>query len=75
MQFKLFDMKKYTNKILIALSVILLICNIVIVQRTMSHFSKYTDDSSTTYDEYYYDEDDFPMDEEQFWQLTVDTNN
>jgi len=59
-------MKKYTNKILIALSVILLICNIVIVSKTMSHFSKHTDDSSTTYDEYYYNDDDYPMKEEQF---------
>lgn len=66
MQFKFFDMKKYTNKILIAVSVILLICNIVIVSKMMGQFSKHTDNSSNTYDEYYYNDDDYPMKEEQF---------
>lgn len=59
-------MKKYTNKILIAVGVIILICNIVIVSQMMGQFSKHTDESSTTYDEYYYNDDDYPTNEEQF---------
>lgn len=59
-----FIMKKYTNKILIAVGIIVLICNIVLVSCTMSRFSEYTDDSSDMYDEYYYDDDDYIMDDE-----------
>lgn len=59
-------MKKYTNKILIAVGVIILICNIVIVSQMMGQFSKHTDESSATYDEYYYNDDDYPMKDEQF---------
>ena len=66
LQFKYFDMKKYTNIILIAVSIILLICNIVIVSKTMSHFSKHADDSSVMYDEYYYNDDDYPTDDLQY---------
>ena len=65
MQFKLFEMKKYTNIILIAIGIIILICNIVLVSCTMSRFPEYTDDPNDVYDEYYYDEDDYLLDDER----------
>lgn len=58
-------MKKYTNKILIAIGVILLICNIVLVSCAMNRFSGNSDDSSDMYDEYYYDDDDYTWDDER----------
>jgi hypothetical protein len=57
-------MKKYTNKILIALGIIILICNIVFISSTMSRLSKYSDNTKEVYDEYYYNDTDYPMNEE-----------
>lgn len=59
-------MKKFTNKILIAVGIVILICNIVLISCTMSRFSGYSDDSSEMYDEYYYDDDDYIMDDERY---------
>ena len=59
-------MKKYTNKILIAAGVILLVCNVVAVSCSLSHYAEYEDDSYDMYDEYYYDEDDDLMDEQRY---------
>ena len=58
-------MKKYTNIILIAVGIIILVCNIVLVSCTMSRFTEYTDDPNDVYDEYYYDEDDYLLDDER----------
>lgn len=57
-------MKKYTNKILIALGIIILICNIVFISSTMSRLSKYSDNTKEVYDEYSYNDTDYPMNEE-----------
>lgn len=59
-------MKKYTNIILIAIGIIILVCNIVLVSCTMGRFTSYSDESNDVYDEYYYyDDDDYSMDEER----------
>ena len=59
-------MKKYTNKILIALGIIILVCNIVFISCTINRFSEYNHDPDDLYDEYYYDEDDYIMDDERW---------
>jgi hypothetical protein len=61
-------MKKYTNKILIAVGILLLVCNIVVVSCSLNRYSEYDDDSYDDYDEYYYydDEDDDLMDEQRY---------
>ena len=58
-------MKKYTNKILLAVGIIILICNIVFISCTMSRFSGYSDDQNNLYDEYFYDDDDYTWDDER----------
>lgn len=61
-------MKKHTNKILIAAGILLLICNIVVVSCSLS---QYTVNDGDAYDnsadyEYYYDDDDYLMDDERY---------
>ncbi|MBP5650713.1 MAG: hypothetical protein J6X01_06535 [Bacteroidales bacterium] len=55
-------MKKYTNIILLAVGIIILICNIVFISSTMSYLSKYNDNPKDVYDEYYYNDDDYLID-------------
>lgn len=64
MQFKFLDMKKFTNKILIAIGVILFVCNIAIVSYSLNRYTGDGDDSHEMYDEYYYNDDDSFMNEE-----------
>lgn len=61
-------MKKHTNKILIAAGILLLVCNITVVSCSLSQFTGNdgdTYDSSADY-EYYYDDDDYLMDDERY---------
>ena len=59
-------MKKFTNKILIATGIILLVCNIVLVSCSLNHYIGGGEDSYDMYDEYYYDDDDYIMDDERY---------
>lgn len=61
-------MKKYTNKILIATGILLLIGNIVFVSCSLNRFSSNEDSYyDSYYDEYeYYDEDDYLLDDERY---------
>jgi hypothetical protein len=59
-------MKKFTNKILIATGIILLVCNIVLVSCSLSRYAGDGEDSYDMYDEYYYDDDDYIMDDERY---------
>ncbi len=61
-------MKKYTNKILIATGILLLIGNIVFVSCSLNRFSGNEDNQyDSYYDEYeYYDEDDYLLDDERY---------
>lgn len=59
-------MKKFTNKILIATGIILLVCNIVLVSCSLSRYVGDGEDSYEMYDEYYYDDDDYIMDDERY---------
>lgn len=59
-------MKKFTNKILIATGIILLVCNIVLVSCSLNRYVGDGEDSYDMYDEYYYDDDDYIMDNERY---------
>lgn len=61
-------MKKYTNKLLVVVGIVILICNVVLISCSLSRFSE--NDNSTYdsyYDEYeYYDDDDYILDDERY---------